>query len=64
MTITATCKQIGKQSTFTREFVRKAMVESWGWDQGKADAHLIMLEMGQSITVESPSGTLILESVN
>lgn len=59
--ITATCKQLGKTSTFSREFVRKAMINSWGWDQGKADAHLIMLEMGETVTIESPKGTLTLK---
>ena len=59
--ITATCQQLGKKSTFSREFVRKIMIESWGWDQGKADSHLIMLEMGKSVTIESPKGNLILE---
>ena len=61
MMITATCQQLGKKSTLTREFVRKIMINSWGWDQGKADSHLIMLEMGKSVTIESPKGTLTLE---
>lgn len=61
MKIIAHCEEQKRNQTFSREFVRKAMIESWGWDQSKADSHLIMLEMGKSVTIESPNGVLVLE---
>lgn len=62
MKIKATCHTIGKHSIVSREFLRKAML-TWGWDQGKADSHLIALEIGKSVSIETPKGTLLLEPV-
>lgn len=62
MKIKATCQQIGKQSIVSREFLRKSML-IWGWDQCKADSHLIALEIGKSVSIDTPKGTLLLEPV-
>lgn len=62
MKIKATCHTIAKQSLVSREFLRGAML-TWGWDQCKADAHLIALELGKSVSIETPKGELLLEPI-
>ena len=63
MKIKATCYTIGKYSIVSREFLRKAMI-SWGWDQCQADSHLIALELGKPVTIDTPKGALLLEPID
>lgn len=62
MKIKATCYTIEKHSIVSREFLRKAML-AWGWSQGEADSHLIALELGKSVSIETPKGDLLLEPI-
>ena len=62
MKIKATCHTIGKHSLVSREFLRQAML-TWGWSQGKADSHLIALELGKTVSIDTPKGTLLLEPI-
>lgn len=63
MKIKATCQQVGKRSIVSREFLRKSML-IWGWGQCKADAHLIALELGKPVTIDTPKGMLLLEPID
>jgi hypothetical protein len=64
MTITITSEKLNKKTSISREYLRKIMIERWGWNQGKADSHLIFLEMRPHVlTIETPQGELKLQAI-